>query len=257
MLFLHLEELRREDRLAVSVFLKLEARGGVVAGLRLVCADNAAVFLNVDACNAACVAVDEVYRVYACCAAPAAVKLESRNFRVTCIDEPVIKILALVHIELVGVVVVADLDAVLLRNVAEAVEFCCNFFSFCLVAEICHRADDELCAQLCKVGENAFNLIQTDVSGIDLQIVLCENLLHFFNRHFREVRGELCACKTKLCNGLQLLNRANRLGNQGINLNIDIFHGKNHLSENYNVCGNSALKNVRRHEMPPHTKCTD
>ena len=62
-LFLHLEELRREDRLAVSVFLELEARGGVVAGLRLVCADNAAVFLNVDTCNAACVAVDEVYRV--------------------------------------------------------------------------------------------------------------------------------------------------------------------------------------------------
>ena len=86
-------------------------------------------------------AVDEVYRVCACCAAPAAVKLESRNFRVTCIDEPVIKILALVHIELVGVVVVADLDAVLLRNVAEAVEICCNFFSFCLVAEICRRAD--------------------------------------------------------------------------------------------------------------------
>ena len=99
--------------------------------------------------------------------------------------------------------------------------------------------------------------VTTDVSGIDLQIVLCENFLHFFNRHFREVRSELCACKTKLCNGLQLLNRANRLGNQRINLNIDIFHGKNHLSENYNVCGNSALKNVRRHEMPPHTKCTD
>ena len=56
-----LTELRREDRLAVSVFLKLEARGGVVAGLRLVRADNAAVFLNVDTCNTACVAVDEVY----------------------------------------------------------------------------------------------------------------------------------------------------------------------------------------------------
>jgi hypothetical protein len=33
--------------------------------------------------------------------------------------------------------------------------------------------------------------------------------------------------------------------------------GKTTFLKNNCVCGNSALKNVRRHEMPPHTKCTD
>ena len=131
----------------------------------------------------------------------------------------------------------ADLDAVRLCNPAETIQLCGDLFGFSLIGESCARADDHLCTKLCEVRDDGLDLLQTAVHGRNGEAGFGKKLLHFIDRDLCKISGELCTDIAELCDGLQLFGRSHLLLNEGINLNIDVFHERYHLSVIKKMCG--------------------
>ena len=201
-----------------------------MAGAGLFHSNHGIVLLDVDCCDTACVLLNVFLRDYASSGSPSAVDFKSYRFGIGVFNHPVQKVLALVHIELVGVVVVANGDAVFLGELSKAVQLFSDFLGFLRRTEGGVGAGYIFYAKLGEIGQVLLDELQAYMGGNGFDAGFFQNLDHIPGRDAVVIPNQFYPRKPKFPSLAQLVQkRQPRVKAKGVNLQVDVVHGKHTL----------------------------
>ena len=183
-----------------------------------------------DGADAARVLLDVLHRVHARGGSPPAVNLKGHQLGVGVFHHPVQQVLALVHVELACVVVVANGDAVLLGQLAQPVQVGGQLFGFLRRVEGRHGAGHVLHAKLRQIGQVLLDEVQPHMGGNSGDAGLFQGVHHVLGGNAFIVPHQLHAGVAQLPGLADFVQEGQpAVKAKGINLQIDVVHGKHIL----------------------------